>query len=240
MTTWIGYNFLRDIYRRQRAALQVYGVIQIGEVADEPISIEVARAHCRVDTFLEGSPPALASDDDLWLTDIGIPAAREYCESELGVSLAPRTMELAANSFPSFAPSTPPGTGFNLPFGPVQSITSVTYIDSLGASQTMPSADYALDVYAKPARLNLVSGASWPTSDGTVNSVKVRYVVGFTIPGDSPQIYPLPKMGMAMMLLMLGHLYDNREGVAAPLQELPLGISALSAFFPGRERLGMA
>lgn len=271
----IYYNFLADIARRQREALFRYGLIPVGEVVTEPITLAQARLHCRVDTFEEGSPPETVSEDDAWLTDIGIPAAREYCEGELGRALAPRTMELVTDTFPGYAAATPPGTGFNLPFGPVQSITSVKYLDQAVADAaytaaydaeflisadvdlataagdaaaaaaievTMDAADYALDTYAAPARLNLATGASWPTSNGTVNSVKIRYVTGYTIPGDSPQVHVLPKLALSAMLLMLGHLYANREATAVDkaLVEIPFGVSSLLGLVPGRERIGFA
>lgn len=269
------YNFLRDVARRQREALFRYGVVPVGDVTDEPITLAQARLHCRVDTFEEGSPAVEVSEDDDWLTDIGIPAAREYCEGDLGRSLAPRTVELVADAFPGYAATTPPGAGFILPFGPVQSITSVKYDDQVAADaaytvaydaefassadvalataagevaaaaaleQTMDAADYALDTYAQPARLNLAYGASWPTSRGTLNSVRVRYVTGYSIPGDSPQVYALPKLAISAMLLMLGHLYANREATAPDkaLFEVPLGVSALLGMVPGRERIGFA
>lgn len=51
----------------------------------EPISLELARLHCRI-TPDEDSPPF--HPDDLWLTEIGIPAGREYVEGFLGYALA--------------------------------------------------------------------------------------------------------------------------------------------------------
>ncbi len=227
------YNFLRDIAARQREALFQYGVVQVGEIDGEPITLETARAHCRVDTHEEGSPPLTVSDDDAWLTDIGIPVAREYIEAQLGVALAPRTVELVAASFPS--------TSFTLPFGPVQSITSVIYLDADSVEQTMADTDYVLDDFSVPARLILATGASWPTSNGATGSVAVRYVTGYSLPEDSPQVIVLPKLAMSMMLLMLGHLYINRESTAEKaILEVPLGIESMAGLFPGRERLGFA
>lgn len=118
-------DFLCDVRNRQRAALYAVNAEATSEPATEPISIEQAREHCRVDVFEEGSPPVEVSDDDAWLTDVGIPAAREYCELALGRALAERSMLVTVNAFPS---DTIP-----LPFGPVQSITSVKYDDQAAA-----------------------------------------------------------------------------------------------------------
>ena len=221
-------TFLTDIAAAQVAALHVYGVMQIGDVVGEPISLEDARKQCRVDTFEEGSPPESVSDDDAWLTDIGIPGARQYCENELGVALCTRTMELATNAFPSGP--------INLPFGPVQSITSVTYLDSDGAEQILSAAGYEIDPYTVPARLMLTYGSTWPVARDFANSVKVRYVAGYNLNGDSPNPYPLPPIIRSAMLVMLEFLYDNRDGSA----DIPPAVRSLLFLAPNRERLGFA
>jgi len=263
-------TFLTDIAARQRAALQQFNVVQIGDVDEEQISLDLAYTHCAIDTYEDGSPPETVSDFDAWLTDVGIPAAREYCEAYLGLSLAPRTLELSSNAFPAVAVSSPPGPAFVLPFGPVQSITSITYMDEAAYTaaydaeflisgdvdlataageaallQTVDPTTYQLGVYGAQPIVVLAYGESWPTSRNAAGSVKVRYVAGFNLSTDSPLPYPLPKMAKVAMLLMLGHLFNNREGVSgtvggALLHELPLGIQSLLSMIRGVERLGMA
>lgn len=233
-------HFLRDVGRAQRAALQRFGLIQIGGVADEQIDIDAARKHLRVDLW--GSPPE--SDEDDWI-QAQIPAARAYCEEYLGRALAPRTVELATNEFPRHAVTNPPGPAFALRFGPVQSITSVKYIDGDAVEQTMDQAGYELDPYSTPSRLILAAGASWPTgASGRLNCVKVRYVTGYSLPADSPQVHILPATARSAMLLMLAHLYKNREAVAVDARavaiEVPLGCRSLLDLTPDRENLGMA
>lgn len=234
-TTW--YNFATDIQRAQRAALLRYGLRPIDEPDVEPISLILARQHLRVDTF--GSPPESADDD--WIETIGIPAAREYCELDLGRALAARTMELATDSFPGYAATTPPGASFVLPFGPVRAVTSITYADSDNVDQVIDSANYELDPYGNQTRLILAYGATWPSALSRRNSVRVRYVVGYDAPGTaSPVAWPLPKLALAAMLLMLGHLYENREATTdGAMVELPIGVQARLDLLP-RERLGVA
>ena len=229
--------FLADVRRRQSALLYQYSVAEVVQVADEPIDLETARAHCRVDTY--GSPPV--SDDDAWLLDVGIPAAREYCEAENGRSYATRTLELISNAFPSVQVYAPSGPGFYLPLGPVQSVESVTYKDTDGVMQTVPVDDYQLDSTGPYTRLVLghdVTG--WPTARNSVGSVRVRYVTGHTAPGESPAGVPIPARVRAAILLMLCHLYDQRSASdTASLAEIPIGVAALLAKCP-REDLGMA
>lgn len=224
------------IYQAQQAALLRYGLRQIGDVAVEPITLVQARQHLRVDVF--GSPPESADDD--WIEDFGIPGAREYCEQYLGRALAERTMELATDRFPIYAATTPPGAAFVLPFGPVQSVTSITYADADNVDTVMPDTDYEIDPYGDRARLILTYGATWPTALLRQNSVRVRYVTGYDAPGTSPVAWPIPRMARSAILLMLGHLYENREAVTdGTMVELPLGVAALLDLLP-RERLGLA
>ena len=229
-----------DLYQRQLADGYRFNVREVVAVAeeDEPITLEEARAHLRVDTYESGSPPATVSDDDDWITAM-LPAARAYCEQYMGRALAPRTMELAAAAFPSVAPVTPPGAAFVLPMGPAQSIESIKYYDADGVEQTVDAATYDLDVFGAANVLQLAYGQTWPTPRTTDGRVRVRYVTGHGAPADSPALHPLPRLARSAILLMLGHLYENREAAtAATVTEIPLGVRALLDLLPYRDRLG--
>jgi uncharacterized phiE125 gp8 family phage protein len=186
--------------------------------ADEPITLEEAWHHLRIDTFSDGnSPPETVSGDDVWLEQIGIPAARNWAEGYVGKSLVTQTLELVGNAFPS--------TYFELPFGPVQNIDSIIYIDADDVEQTMDPADYVLNSDVWPARCQLEFGVdAWPTARDSWNSVRVRYVAGYTPANDSPAgfvISPALKIGI---LLMLGHLYENREdSTSFHVEQIPNG-----------------
>jgi uncharacterized phiE125 gp8 family phage protein len=217
--------------QRARDINKSYGTRPVGLPAGEPISLQEAWFHLRIDTF--GSPPA--SDDDAWLTDIGIPAARDWCEQYLGGSIAPQTIELATQGFPSGS--------IPLPFGPVLSISSVIYTDANGDDQTLVAdTDYMLDAFVRPPVVRPAYGASWPSARASVNSVRVQYVTGYSLPDESPQTNPLPAGIRAAMLLMLGHFYNNRENSLAEyritIQAVPNGADTLLERY--RIRLSMA
>lgn len=251
--TSLSDTFLTQLAKAQEASLQRFGLKVIADVAeaDEPIQLADAYDHLRI-THDDSN----GSDDDAWLLAM-IPAAREYCERFLGRALAPRTLELATNSFPTITVDTAPS--IVLPFGPVQSITSVKYLveqdvedsngdpvlDSNGDPETEVveltlGATYELDSYVTPNRVLPISGESWPTGTGSLNSVKVRYVTGYVGEPDSDGNLVLPKILRAAMLLMLGHFYENREAVTPnQMQEMPMGVQTLLEMAPDRERLGM-
>lgn len=236
---WSPWRHHDTLWRAQLAALQQFGVKVITDVATEPVTLADAKKHLRIDN---------TNDDDV-LTAM-LPAAREYCERYLGRALAPRTLELASNRFPTVTVHHHVGPCIELPFGPVQSVSSVSYTsaseDSAGNYATEQFEDSSgllceLDQYVTPNRLVLKFGHSWPAARDSVNSVKVRYVTGYLAAADSSGNAVLPGSARAAMLLMLGHLFENREATAlapAPV-ELPLGVGALLDTIPNRENLGM-
>ena len=200
---------LAEAYRQSRYAFDLKVAIEPAP-EEEPITLEEARHHLRVDTF--GSPPT--SDDDDWLTDIGIPAARMWAEGYTGLSLAPQTIDLVAREFPA--------EYFWLPQGPVQAIVSVEYTDPAGDPQTFT--DFELNSYTSTARLAPAYGFAWPVARDSVNSVRVRYLAGYSLPDYSPAGFVLTSRLKIGMLLMLGHLYENREDTTAlNLSQIPSG-----------------
>lgn len=200
---------------------------------DEPITLEDAWHHLRIDTFADdSSPPEIVSGDDAWLTDIGIPAARAWAETYQGKSLVTQTLELVGREFPA--------AYFELPAGPVQEIVSVTYIDVDDVEQTMDAADYELNPDVWPNRLQLAfEVTAWPTARDSLASVKVRYVTGYTAIGNSPASANIPAATRIGILLILGHLYENREdSTALNLALIPNG--ARSFLDQDRLRRGFA
>ena len=211
----------------------------------EPISLETARKQCRVDA--EGSPPAHEDDE---LIAIFLTAAREWAEDELGMTLAPAIVESSFDAFPSQVTSTnsagqtitTPGA-LVLESGPVLGIESIKYLDTDGFEATVDWTTYYLDTNDQVPVVRLFFGDPdddpWPTSNGAANNVKVRYSVGYSLPGDSPQDAALPARVKAAILLVLGHLYQNRSNtVEKNLSEIPLGAAALLS--PLKLRKGFA
>jgi uncharacterized phiE125 gp8 family phage protein len=64
---------------------------------------------------------------------------------------------------------------------PVQSVTSVAYIDTDGNSQNLvENTNYQVDIHT--GRIGLVTGQSWPaTKTNTYNAVVITYVAGYTV-----------------------------------------------------------
>lgn len=183
----------------------------------EPISIEDCRMHLRL--VADGSPPE-HPHDAMILMKLG--AAREWAENFTGRALAPQTLEIALEAFPCCE--------ITLPRTPVASIVSVSYIDEVGAPQTLSPSAYQLDTYSEPSRLLPSAGIDWPVSSAAaLNPVVVRYEAGYSLPGESPRSTPLlPTSIRAALLLILGDLYENAEDSNdLALEQIPRGAESL-------------
>lgn len=171
--------------------------------ATEPVTLTEAKNHLRVD---------ISNDDDL-ITAL-IQASREWIEKYTNSVLITQTWEYQRDyGFPHI---------FRLAKNPVQSVSSITYTDGDGVTQTVTASDYVLDENQWPARVYEACSASWPTTRVERNAVKVTFVAGYGAAADVPS--PIK----AAILLMVGHLYENREA-SAPIviTEIPMGVKAL-------------
>lgn len=190
--------------------------------AEELITLAEARLHLRLDAY--DSPPT--HPDDSLVTSL-ITTARRWVEGYIGQSIGQQTLEIAMDRFPCGS--------VKLPYGPVSSVQFVRYTD--GDDVTQEFTGYTFNDYVEP---NELTALEWPTvKDRTTNAAKVRYIAGYTRVGESPSGFPLPEPIKAAMLLVIGHLYENRENTTtARVEELPMGAKALLTDY--RILLGMA
>lgn len=169
----------------------------------EPITLEEARQHLRVTS---------TSEDALILALVT--TARLHAEEISERAFVTQTWDYSLDAFPAGI--------FELPKAPLQSVTSVTYLDTDGASQTLDSSLYKVDAVSDPGRIAPAYGEVWPSTRDEPNAVTVRFVAGYGLAAAVPR--PLKQA----MLLILGHLYMNREDtVEGNVYALPAGSRAL-------------
>ena len=128
----------------------------------EPIPLELIKRDLRIDH----------NDDDDSLTRM-MAEARQWLETRLQSKFLTQTWEFIIDAFP---------TGeIRLPFGPVQSIISVMYDDTIGDEQIMPPTDYYLDnvSYRVAPEPWLFPVNYWPVTFEAVNSVRIQFVAGY-------------------------------------------------------------
>lgn len=180
----------------------------------EPISLEKAMKHCRVDGF--GESPA--HPDEGLISDL-IPAARERAEEFTGLCLAPSTWEYRVDSLDD---------RIRIPMQPITSITSVEYVDTDGNVQTLSTSLYVADIHRRPPEIRRGWNVIYPTVRNEPGCVRITFEAGPT-DGESPNPYPLPRPIYQAMMLIIGHLYEHREDVVVGTiaTEIPLGAQAL-------------
>jgi len=200
----------------------------IVDATSEPVTLIEARLQCRVDPIdsLDSDGNGTHPDDDL--LEALITAARQYCENFLGLTLTPKTLEIALDEWP-----TDDDGIIELPMGPVSSIVSInvgTSSDSL-----MDPDDYVLDDFSVPNRL--VPATTWTAITAETNTIRIIYTVGYDGPNssDGPA---LPKTIVQAMKLLIADWYKHREDTDAGDERIPNGV--LSLLRPHRIRLGMA
>ena len=216
--TFPAYLYPWQTDTRNRAGLRV-----VEPATAEPVSLDEAASHLRIDAY--GSPPEYP---DQTMIEAMIVAAREYVEHESGLALAPQTMELGARSFAGLCQWSG-DNGILLRVAPVLGIASVIYTASDGTATTMDPADYTLDDFAQvPAIYPAYGSAGWPSARDEPNAVRIRFYAGYSGAAGSPTVAVIPQSLRFAILLMLGHLYENREQTAAVnMAEIPLGITSL-------------
>lgn len=173
----------------------------------EPFDVAEAKRHLRI-----------ADDVDEFDTDILalIAAVRSWGEVFTGRSFLPQTWDLKGDCFPSV---------IVLPKPPVTGVTSITYIDTNGDSQTLSSALYTTDLpsgpYAPPGRIVPAYGQSWPSTRDMPNAVTVRFATGYADPDT------VPANIKAALKIRLNTLFEHREAVVVGTIASPVAIGGV-------------
>lgn len=108
--------------------------------------------------------------DDALLSSL-LTSCRQQLESVLGRALVAQTVTINRDEFPI--------AEFCLPRSPALSVSSITYVDSAGATQTVATTVYTLDTATEPNEIVLAYGQVWPTARFQRNSVTVTYKAGY-------------------------------------------------------------
>lgn len=103
----------------------------------------------------------------------------------------------------------------------VKSVDSITYLDDLDAQQTLSVSVYEYDELKNAIILSYMQ--SWPTLSEKVNSVTINYTAGY---GATASAIPSPII--SAVLLLIGHLYENREATAPiAIHDVPMSVKFL-------------
>jgi uncharacterized phiE125 gp8 family phage protein len=161
--------------------------------ASEPITKAEAKLHLKVD----------GADDDELIEGL-VSACRSQIEKQCGIRLVTQTVVLRCSSFCDF---------IDLPVAPIQSVSSIAYLDSTGVEQTLSTDVYETVLIGLEPQIRLKINQSWPSIRTATDAIRVTAVAGYVT--QEPEI-------LAALKLTLSAFYDNRaEG------DLPKGALSL-------------
>lgn len=110
------------------------------------------------------------------------------------------------------------------PRSPLKSVTSISYINSVGTSTTVASSDYVVSTGEKPGRISEAYSATWPATYGQADDVTIVYVAGHSTVASG-----VPANVQHAIKMVVGHWYRNREAVLVGTvsTEVQMGVDAL-------------
>lgn len=173
------------------------------------VTLAEAKAHCRVDI----------SDEDT-LIQAYIDAAVSHLDGYAGIlgrCLLEQTWTLGLHDWPN---------SIRLPFPDVSAV-AVTYYDENNDEQTLSGALYEVVTDARGSRVYFKDDFTSPSvySDSE-EPISVAVTAGY---GDADDV---PQAIKQAILLMVGHLYENRMAVSeGGLAEVPMAFTALTQPF---------
>lgn len=147
----------------------------------EPVTLDEARDQCAIDAF----------DDDVLLARL-IEAARDHVESYCNIRLSTQTVAVKCDGFSDLG---------RLSVAPVQSISSISYVDVDGAEQMLSASVYELWADGLEAAVVLKYGQSWPAIQ-VGSRITLTAVVGFSA---------IPAAIKHALLLYLSESFGTRE-----------------------------
>jgi uncharacterized phiE125 gp8 family phage protein len=179
--------------------------------AAEPISLDDAKLHCRVDGDAE----------DLLIASL-ILAARLHIERSLDLALVNQSWSLYLDRWPD-APYV------ELPLAPLRAIDAVRLYSPLGTFVTLDPGLFVTDTASRRPRLARNDGQAWPAPGRAVNGIEIAFTAGYGETGDD---VPMP-LRLAVRMLV-AHWYEAREPVLLGDKADPVPETVASLIAPYR------
>ncbi|QXE85974.1 hypothetical protein KP003_16665 [Geomonas nitrogeniifigens] len=165
--------------------------------AAEPINVTQVEAQMRlqlgdIDFLGETGPVGLF-----------ISAVRQKAEAVTRRALVTQVWELVLDGFPRGRDP------LEVPLPPLQSVESITYVDTTGAAQTLDASLYRVESDSapncQPGQILPAYGQQWPATLDDVGVVRVRFTAGYGT------VDAVPEAIKQWMLINVANLYENRE-----------------------------
>lgn len=175
----------------------MYGLNVITAPAEEPVGLERAKLHLRVDHTAED---ALIT---AWLV-----AARELTEAHADRRWVSRAMRLTLADWPCDDDRGPwawVSEAVPIPVSPVTAVTAVKCYLSDGTLATIDPADYQVWLDHSPPLVAPAPNKTWPTvQTDRLAGVQLEFTAGYGVAA------AVPEQAKAAILLCLAYWYENR------------------------------
>lgn len=163
--------------------------LQYAEPTFEPVTLAEVKTHLEIASGI--------TDHDAMLERL-ISEAREVVEHDTAIVGPTRTFIEKVDDWPD--------TWIELRRRPVTSVTSITYVDTSGVTQTWTSSEYTLDTYRVTPAIRCTYGNDWPTVRGDESGITVTYVAGYSTRATIPEPFK------QACLLRIAEAFDDRTG----------------------------
>ena len=177
-------------------------LVQTVAPIEEPITLQVAKDFLRV----------IETDDDTEIQAM-ITSAREYAENYTNRQIKSATYELYLEEF---------SETIQLPKNPIQSITSIEYMDESGVYQTLDSASYYTYL---DNEITTIFFEDMPDHKDHKRAIKITFVSGYSA---------VPESITAYIKILVSTLYENRElyiiGVSVDKLANPMALKMLDMY----------
>ena len=171
------------------------------------LTLDEIKAHLRVDT----------ANEDAYISSLALAADAHFdgYAGTLGRALITQTWELRLDAFPS--------AKVKLPLPPLQSVTSVKYIDTASVEQTVVTTVYQVVTGGTSGGfIKLADGQSWPADlKNESDAVRIRFVAGYGAASDVPAPMPPDIADHVAAVALLGTPSDRFMGV---IQQPPVEV----------------
>ncbi len=148
--------------------------------AGEPLTTDEAREH------VKRTSPVADFEERQFLRLIA--AARRYVETRLQRQLVTATWELQLEHWSMRECSVTDAHRVMQPYEaveiqlrrlPVQSLGTITYVDTAGVTQNLAGSDYQVDLRGEPVRLWPAAGKCWPAARYQLGAITIPFVAGY-------------------------------------------------------------
>lgn len=143
--------------------------------------------------------------------------AREYVEQNTGTALLTQTWEVRYDDWWDGV--------LELPYPPLQSVSSIKYIDNNGTEQTLSASQYQVQTGEPVGFVQWAANATIPVVRAEAGAVRIVFVAGYT----SASL--VPSSLKQALLLLAAQWFENREPTANPYSsfpaEVPFTVTAL-------------